>query len=148
MPKFGRASRERLATCHPLLRELMNEVVISVDCTILEGHRDQARQDALFSQGRSKVRWPDGRHNAMPSLAVDAAPYFADPPHIRWPDPKSSQYARELGQWYMFIGYVRRTAEEMGIAIRCGADWDGDGETTDQSFHDLPHIELLSTRKV
>ena len=148
MPKFGRISRQRLATCHPLLQQLMNEVIISYDCTILEGHRGQSRQDELFAQGRSKVRWPDGRHNATPSLAVDVAPWFAEAPHVRWPDHKSPHFARELGQWYLFIGYVKRTAEEMGIAVRFGADWDGDGETTDQTFHDLPHIELLSTQRI
>jgi peptidoglycan L-alanyl-D-glutamate endopeptidase CwlK len=148
MPKFGKTSLERLATCHPLLQQLLHEVVLTKNCTILEGHRPQERQDELFTLGRSKVKWPDSRHNALPSLAVDVAPWYNDAPHVRWPDPKSSTYARELGQWYLFIGYVQRAAEDLGIAIRCGADWDGDGLTTDQSFHDLPHIELLSTQKV
>ncbi len=148
MPKFGKTSLERLATCHSLLQELLHEVVLTKNCTILEGHRSEVRQNELFTQGRSKVQWPDSRHNADPSLAVDVVPWFNDAPHVRWPDPKSSTFARELGQWYLFIGYVQRTAEEMGIAIRCGADWDGDGLTIDQSFHDLPHIELISTQKV
>jgi hypothetical protein len=43
---------------------------------------------------------------------------------------------------------MQRTAKELGIAIRCGADWDGDGLTSDQSFHDLAHIELTSMQKV
>ena len=148
MPKFCKTSRDRLATCHPLLSELLNEVILAKNCTILEGHRSKQRQDKLFTQGKSKVKWPESRHNAMPSLAVDVAPWYNDKPHVRWPDPKSSTYARELGQLYQFIGYVQRTAEELGIAIRCGADWDGDGIITDQSFHDLPHIELLATHKV
>jgi peptidoglycan L-alanyl-D-glutamate endopeptidase CwlK len=148
MPRFGKTSIARLSTCHPLLQELLQEVVRSRDCTILEGHRSQERQNELFTQGRTLVRWPDSRHNADPSLAVDVAPWFSEAPHVRWPDPKSDEYPRQLGQWYLFIGYVQRTAEEMGIAIRCGADWDGDGLATDQSFHDLAHIELLSTQKV
>jgi len=148
VPKFSPRSQERLATCHPLLIELMNEVVISRDCTILEGHRNEAEQNRLYDLGKSKVRWPHGRHNSLPSRAVDVAPYFPEAPHVRWPDPKSPHYVRELGQWYLFIGYVQRTAEEMGTAIRCGADWDGDHLVTDQTFHDLPHIELLHTQKV
>ncbi len=148
MPKFGQTSLKRLATCHPLLQELMHEVVLTQDCTILEGHRQKQRQNQLYAAGMSKVIFPNGAHNALPSLAVDAAPWFKTTPHIIWPNAKSPRYARELGQWYMFIGYVKRAAEEMGIAIRCGADWDGDGEATDQSFHDLPHIELLSTQRV
>ena len=34
-------------------------------------------------------------------------------------------------------------AAVMGIPIRCGADWDGDHNLRDQTFNDLPHIELL-----
>ncbi len=148
MPRFGKTSSDRLSTCHPLLAELMRKVVKTRDCAILEGHRTERRQNELFAQNRTKVRWPDSQHNALPSLAVDVAPWYNDAPHVRWPDPNCSTHARELGQWYLFIGYVQRTAEELGIAIRCGADWDGDGLATDQSFHDLPHIELLSTQKV
>jgi hypothetical protein len=31
----------------------------------------------------------------------------------------------------------------MGIESRMGADWDGDFDTKDQTFHDLPHFELV-----
>ena len=148
MPQFGKTSIEHLSTCHPLLQELLHEVVRTRDCTILEGRRREQRQNELFSQGRTRVRWPDSHHNADPSLAVDVAPWYPEAPHVRWPDPTSTEYPRQLGQWYLFIGYVQRTAEDLGIAIRCGADWDGDGLATDQSFHDLAHIELVSTQKV
>ena len=148
MPKFSAISLERLKTCHPLLQGLMHDVILSRDCIILDGHRDAARQNRLYDMGKSRVRWPHGRHNQYPSMAVDAAPYFKDAPHVRWPDPKSPHYAVELGRWYMFVGYVQRAAEELGIALRCGADWDGDHETTDQGFHDLAHFELLHSQKV
>jgi len=36
-----------------------------------------------------------------------------------------------------------RIAEEMGVAIRYGGDWDGDKKTADQRFNDLPHWEIL-----
>ena len=32
---------------------------------------------------------------------------------------------------------------EVGAIEAVGADWDGDFSTNDQSFHDLPHIELI-----
>lgn len=148
MPYFSKTSMKRLSTCHPLLQELLHEVVRTKDCTVLEGHRSQERQNELFTHGRTKVRWPESRHNADPSLAADIAPWHTVAPHVRWPDPKSSAHPRQLGQWYLFIGYVQRTAQDLGIAIRCGADWDGDGLATDQRFHDLPHIELIATQKV
>ena len=43
----------------------------------------------------------------------------------------------------MFIGIVNERAKQLGIKLRCGGDWDGDTETTDQKFHDLPHFELI-----
>lgn len=151
MAKFSKTSKKRLSTCHPLLIELFTDVIKSVNCTILCGHRDKAGQDAAVAEGSSKVKWPEGKHNAIPSLAVDAGPWFPEPPHVIWPDLENQSpeaYARTLGQWYMFVGYVRRAAEDLGIAIRCGADWDGDRMVTDQDFHDLPHFELLVGHRV
>ena len=44
MPKFGKRSKERLATCDERLQEVFNEVIKFVDCSVLEGHREQERQ--------------------------------------------------------------------------------------------------------
>jgi hypothetical protein len=61
-------------------------------------------------------------------------PYFGCEPHIRWNDVEST---------YNFIGYVQGIADELGIKIRSGADWDMDNNFHDQSFMDLPHFELV-----
>ena len=45
-------------------------------------------------------------------------------------------------RFYLFAGFVKGIAAEMGIKLRLGADWDGDFTTRDQTFHDLPHFEL------
>ena len=44
---------------------------------------------------------------------------------------------------YLFAGFIKGLACSMGIKIRMGADWDGDFDTKDQKFHDLPHFELI-----
>ena len=75
MPKYGSASRGRLSTCCQELQDIFDEVIKDVDCSILEGHREEDRQNTLFDQGRSQVRWPNGKHNSNPSDAVDAAPW-------------------------------------------------------------------------
>jgi len=129
MPKFGKRSLDNLNTCHPDLQRLFNEVIKYYDCSVLCGHRTKEEQDAAYHDGRSKVKWPNGKHNSMPSKAVDVAPY-----PIVWDDHR---------RFYMFVGIVRGIAAMMGIKIRCGADWDGDMEVKDQNFHDLPHFELL-----
>jgi hypothetical protein len=128
MPKFGKTSKKRLATCDQRLQDVFNEVVKTYDCSILCGTRSKEDQDKAYYDGRSKLKYPQSKHNTNPSIAVDVAPY-----PINWND---------LGGFYMFAGYVIRVAEEMGITLRYGGDWDGDKKTVDQTFNDLPHFEL------
>ena len=128
MPSFSERSKDRLSTCEPKLQELFNAVVGQFDCTILEGHRGQERQDRLYDERRSQLRYPNGRHNKLPSQAVDVAPYPVDWQNIR--------------RFYLFAGYVLGIAEGMGISIRWGGDWDMDTEITDQTFNDLVHFEV------
>ena len=149
MPSYGKKSRERLDTCHPALQRLMNEVIKTWDCSIIEGRRPKDVQDGYFERGVTTVKWPNSKHNAVPpelSTAVDVVPYIPEMGGQLWPNPKTQspkEYLRILGAFYMFLGYVKRVAEELGIPIRCGADWDGDKNLLDQNFHDLPHIELI-----
>ena len=129
MPKFGKTSQARLATCHPDLQLLMNALIKHIDVSIICGHRTEAEQNKAFNEGKSKLKFPQSKHNSLPSKAVDIACYPID-----WND---------RGRFYLMIGYVRRLADELGIKIRVGADWNGDYNTDDQNFHDLPHIELV-----
>tara|TARA_R100000655_G_scaffold18396_1_gene38688 strand:+ start:693 stop:1085 length:393 start_codon:yes stop_codon:yes gene_type:complete len=128
MPKFGKRSKERLATCHSDLRMVMNEVIKHVDCSILEGHREKDRQNQLFDEGKTKVLFPNGRHNDYPSNAVDVVPYPID-----WED-------RE--RMTLFAGFVIGVANQMGINLRWGGDWDQDFEVQDNKFDDFPHFEI------
>ena len=132
MPSFGTRSTKRLDSCHEDLQLLFRAVVQRFDCTILQGHRGEEEQNAAFDGGNSKLRWPNGKHNRRPSIAVDVAPYPID-----WKD---------AGRFCFFAGYVKRVADELGMAIRWGGDWDGDTRTTDQTFDDLVHFELLAAR--
>ena len=78
MPKFSKKSKAKLNTCDKRLIELFNKVVKKFDCTIIEGHRSKDRQNKLFDEGKSKLQYPNGKHNATPSMAVDVAPYPID----------------------------------------------------------------------
>jgi peptidoglycan L-alanyl-D-glutamate endopeptidase CwlK len=135
MPKFSLKSEDRLSTCHPLLQELFQEVIKTDDCAIIEGHRNRRRQDQLFRQGKSTKKWPNGKHNTVPSQAVDVAPWFPKK-RIPWDEPEN---------FYYFAGKVKAKARELGIQIRWGGDWNSNNDVTDQTLHDLPHFELLST---
>lgn len=134
MPKFSNRSKANLATCHSDLQRLFNEVIKFYDCTILCGYRNKEDQNKAYHEGRSTLRYPHSKHNSMPSLAVDVAPYFKDKPHIRWDDSES---------FYHFIGYVEAVADQLGINIRSGGDWDEDHDFHDQTFFDLVHFELM-----
>lgn len=134
MPRFSRKSLKKLSQCDDRLQRVFNEVIKHRDCTILEGNRDKGTQDEYFRTGKSKVKYPNSKHNSLPSQAVDVAPYFPNSPHIRWSDIESFAY---------FSGFVIGIAASMGIKLRHGADWDQDGDTTDQSFMDWPHFEIV-----
>ena len=128
MPRFGKRSRSRLSTCDDRLQDLFKEVVKHFDCSVIQGHRGKADQNKAFDEGRSKLRYPDGNHNATPSKAVDVAPYPID-----WSDRDRFHY---------FSGFVLGIASQMGLKIRWGGDWDRDTQVKDNKFDDLPHFEI------
>lgn len=128
MNKFSKRSADKLATCHDDLQMVMNEVIKHIDITILQGIRSKEEQDEFFRTGKSKVQWPNSKHNSTPSMAVDVAPYPID-----WNDKRRFDY---------LAGFVKGVASQMGIEIRHGGDWDSDNDFNDQTFHDLPHFEL------
>ena len=130
MPKFGRASKKRLKTCDEDLIFLFEEVVKYFDCTVLEGHRGKRLQNKYFKEGKSKLQYPDGNHNKIPSFAVDVVPYPID-----WEDRERMTY---------FAGYVKGIATMLGIPIRWGGDWNSNNDLKDNNFDDLPHFELRS----
>jgi|TARA_Y100000361_G_scaffold59315_1_gene51917 peptidoglycan L-alanyl-D-glutamate endopeptidase CwlK len=126
MPKFGKKSKERLASCEKDLQILFKEVVKHFDCTVTQGHRKVSEQEKLYKEGKTKVKF--GKHNYYPSIAVDVTPYPVD--------------YENIDRHYYFGGFVLGIAESMGIDIRWGGDWDSDRETKDQTFNDLVHFEL------
>jgi len=128
MPTFGKVSQKQLATCHPDLQRLMNEVIKYVDSSITCGHRGKEAQDKAVAEGNSKIAWPNGKHNSLPSLAIDVAPY-----PLNWNDSEA---------FTLLSGVIFGVACMLGIKIRLGADWDGDFNILEHSFKDRPHLEL------
>lgn len=129
MAQFGKKSKERLATMYEDLQQVFEEVVKHFDCTILEGHRDKARQNQLLAEGKSQVPWPRSRHNDLPSSAADVVPYPVD-----WEDTNRMRF---------FAGFVLGIAASKHIDLRWGGDWDRDTQVKDNRFNDLPHFELF-----
>lgn len=131
MPTFGPTSRSRLAGVDPELRRLCVHVVQRWDCTVLCGHRGKAEQLAALASGASQLGWPQSKHNAQPSLAVDLAP---------WPLPSWGDAA----SFRAFGFYVVGTAAGLGIPLRWGGLWAGVGaDWRLNGFDDLVHFELV-----
>ena len=129
MPAFSDSSLTRLRQCDHRLQGVFDFVIQTFDCTILSGHRGRREQEQAFAAGNSKLRWPDSKHNSVPSMAVDAAPYPID-----WDDRERAT---------LFAGYVLGVAAARGIRLRWGGDWDRDTEVRDTEFDDLWHFELI-----
>lgn len=104
----------------------MERVLPRWDHTIVCGHRSEAEQNRLYAEGKSQLQYPKSKHNTYPSIAVDIQPY---------------PYKDDRDLFY-FVGYVKGVADEMGIELRMGADWN-DNQTVTDNWIDAFHIELV-----
>lgn len=133
MRTWSARSTARLATCHPLLRELMTRALadpaLPHDLTILCGHRDINAQEAAWMSGASKLHWPESAHNSTPSLAVDVAPIVDDA--VSWDWPRYHEIAPVIKATWAGMEAEGLTA---GWALTWGGDW--------PRFPDGPHWEL------
>ncbi len=136
MPKFGRRSSSNLASCHRDLRVLFRIVVAQFDCSVIGGGRGKRKQNKAFREGKSKLRYPQSKHNKAPkSFAADVVPY-----PIEWKNTKRMR---------LFAGFVLGVASQLykqkkiKHKIRWGGDWDRDTRMNDQRFDDLPHFEMI-----
>ena len=120
MPTFSKRSLDNLAACHPDLQKVAHEAIKHFDFTVICGHRGKSAQDKAYAEGRSKLRFPDSKHNKTPSYAFDSVPHPLD-----WNDRKA----------FDAMGAAMKTAaKKVGVKIIWGGDW--------KSFPDAPHVEL------
>jgi peptidoglycan L-alanyl-D-glutamate endopeptidase CwlK len=129
MNSFSKRSKQNLSECDNRLQSVFNEVIKRFDCTVMCGYRPEEEQNEKFRTGMSKKKYPNSKHNSLPSSAVDVAPY-----PINWKD-------RE--RFTLFAGVVIGVGTMMGYNIRWGGDWNMDTQVTDNDFDDLPHFEII-----
>ena len=133
MPNFGSASAAQLTTLHPDLQRVLVDAIQYVDFVIVEGHRGEEAQNKAYVTGKSKLPWPKGNHNKLPSTAADCAPYPID-----WSDRADS-----IRRFCYMAGFIQASARRLGIKIRWGGDWNQNDDLRDEgSFRDWPHFEL------
>ncbi|MGR9384924.1 hypothetical protein [Rhizobium leguminosarum] len=131
MPSFGAASLAALSKCHPKLQAIANEAIKEIDFRVLDATRGRDAQNKAFASGNSKARFGDSAHNYVPAIAYDLfpAPY----------DWNNRQAFIDLYRVFM------RIAKKLGIPLRCGLDWNMDGNFSDG--WDGGHYELHPWRE-
>lgn len=120
MPIFSKRSLTNLKTCHPDLQKVAHEAIKRFDFTVIEGHRGKEDQNKAFAEGKSKLKWPDSKHNRRPSSAFDAVPVPLD-----WNDTQS---------FHDMAHHMKEAAKRVGVKIKWGGDF--------TNFFDGPHFEL------
>ena len=141
MNQWSQKSQDRLATCHQDLQTLANAVLQIHDCMVVTGHRDQETQERMVREGKSKVHWPNGKHNSWPSRAIDLAPY------VNGISPWDYEYSLYFAGIVLGVAEMLRSQGMMQHAIRWGGNWTVERDNPQRtfkgvSFYDGLHFEL------
>jgi peptidoglycan L-alanyl-D-glutamate endopeptidase CwlK len=140
MPQFTTSDLEKLSSIDPELVSILHQGIRIVPFMVIEGFRGRVAQEKAFVEGKTKLHWPEGKHNQMPSVAVDIGPvYFeANKRAIDWSDYIA------FGR---IMGIIQAIAFDRGTKLRFGLDWDGDfrsaGRDPGETFLDAPHVEIV-----
>ena len=133
---LGPKSRERLKGVDPQLAAVVMRAIelTTTDFTVIEGARSKERQAELYAQGRTKpgpkVTWTmNSRH--IGGHAVDLGVWKDGA--IDWNDT--------AGYKAIYDAMIA-AGKELGVPIRAGSDWDGDGRRCEAGESDLPHFEI------
>jgi peptidoglycan LD-endopeptidase CwlK len=132
MPILGAGSLKQYATLHPRLQLVIDEAIKYFDFTIVEGHRGKEAQNIAYAKHLSQLPWPLGRHNSFPSKAADLAPYPVD-----WKENEKAHL-----RFAFMMGVIYMAAQRVGVKVRFGMDWNRNLDMRDETFVDMPHVEL------
>jgi peptidoglycan L-alanyl-D-glutamate endopeptidase CwlK len=155
MFSLGTKSISRLEGVHPDLIRLVKRAIelTTQDFMVLEGVRTEQRQRELYAQGRSAAKLIAAGVNpalSKPKMqvvtwtlksnhfvqndgfghAVDLVPYPVD-----W---------NTLSKFDAIADAMMQAADELGVKVRHGADWDMDGKRREKGESDNPHFELVN----
>lgn len=126
MFKFSKRSLTNLSNCEEVLQKLAHKALENSpkDFTIICGYRNKKDQDAAFARGDSKLKFPNSKHNMLPSQAFDFVPYPLD-----WHDIDSF---KKIGH------HILDTWDDMEESKDWDIEWGGEW----RKFKDYPHIQI------
>lgn len=130
MYSLSSASEKTLNGVHPDLVKVVRRAIeiTEIDFKVGEGLRTKERQRQLVNEGKSKTM--NSRH--LTGHAVDLWAIVNG--KVSW----------EQKHYIVIAEAVMQAANELGIPVRWGGDWDGDGNWKEERFFDGPHFELRS----
>lgn len=117
---FGKRSLAVRDELHPDLQKVVDEASKEINCSLICGYRGKEDQDKAYSEGKSKLKYPNSRHNSKPSEAVDMVPFPCD-----W---------RNIRSFKEMAIAVKEAAKRVDVEI----EWGGDFKT----LVDMPHFQL------
>lgn len=129
---LNQTSVTRLMSCHPSLIRLVSKAAGEWNIQVAFGYRGEEDQNKAYAEGKSKLKYPESKHNQRPSRAVDIYPKNSNG-EIDWDN---------IRLFYAFGGYIMGLCAAMDIDVTWGADWDCDWDFKDQRLADLGHFEL------
>lgn len=126
--KLSKRSEAKLVGVHADLQKVVRRAIelSSVDFAVTQGLRTEAEQKLLVAKGASQTM--NSRH--LTGHAVDLAAYVGN--SISW----------NAVLYHSIKDAMFKAADELGVKIRWGGDWDCDGDSGDEKFFDGPHFEL------
>lgn len=156
---FGATSAARLSTCHPDIQRVLRLAITRtpIDFMIVEGVRTDEQAYVNFGKGRTVAQLaaagvPNPERYAKPRLAK-----------VTWlKNPLSTKHRKQADGWSHAVDVlpapydwkdiklfdavatvILTCAKELGVAMRWGRDWDGDGVKGEKGETDGPHFELV-----
>jgi len=129
MYKYSKRSQDFLKQAHPYLQLIFNDVIKHYDISIICTTRNEETQNMYYDEGVSQVKFPHGKHNKTPSLAVDFAVY----------NRGISFNERDMT---LVAGFIEGVAVSKGIDVKLGARWNKPW-ISENGFKDIGHIELV-----
>jgi hypothetical protein len=156
---WGKSSQDKIAQLDPRLQHVLNHYITFArhDSTIVEGRRTDEQCFINFGKGRTGAQCLAGgcpAKYAQPGLAKVTWLGHALSSNHRggkavdlYPYPVSLVLGRPDAEWMPLFKDIaedmKKAAGEVGVKIRWGADWDGDGKTHERGETDNPHFEVV-----
>lgn len=111
--------KEIASTAHPILQDFLQSVQKKEPhLHVAWAHRGQKDQEDAYRRGTTQLKWPESKHNKMPSLAID---FF---------ELDNTGKARWDRVWL---------TDHLAPHVRAaGLVWGGDWKR----FKDYPHVEI------